>query len=102
MEKYMRYLIWATLALLVGCDFIGGGDTVIRGNDNLVVTDAVGERVAASLAKFDSTPQVTDEEIRAVYGVIRERAMAGDLDAVLVLLNVAERQRAPKEEEDED
>ena len=86
------------LLLVAGCDFIGGGDTIVRGDGNLVVKDEVGQRVASALARFDSTPAVTDEDIEAVFAVIRERALAGELEASLVLLKVAEKQREAAEE----
>ena len=96
----MRYaLIGAALLMLAACEFIGGGDTIVKGNANTVVRDEVGQRVAAALARFDSTPTVTDADIQAVYGMIREQALAGELQAALVLLKVAERQRAAEEEE---
>ena len=90
----MRYLALAlALGLAAGCDFIGGGDTIVRGNGNVVAKDEVLSRVAAALARFESTPEVSDEDIEAVYAVIREQALAGEMRAALVVLRVAERQR---------
>lgn len=81
--------------LLTGCGNVGGGETVVHGNDNTIVQDRAIDRVAAALAEFDSTPEVTDADIRAVYETVRGRALEGDLDAALVLLKVAAIQRTP-------
>jgi hypothetical protein len=88
----------ATLLLalvLAGCGNIGGGETIVQGNDNLMVLDEAIDRVAAALAGFEATPDVTDADLQAVYGKIRERALDGDLDSSLVLLKVAAIQRTP-------
>lgn len=98
----MRYLFVCSLPLLLaGCDFIGGGDTIVKGNGNVVAKDEMADRVARALARFEATPEVTDEDIQALYGVIRAQAMAGELDAALVVLKVAQRQREPDEASDE-
>ena len=95
------FLILFLVFLMSGCDFIGGGDTIVKGNDNLLVEDEIVDRVAAALAQYETTPKVTDEELRVLYEVIRENALAGDLRASLVMLKVAGIQRAPEEEEEE-
>ncbi len=91
-------IVLLVLVALAGCDFIGGGDTVVRGNDNVVVTDEVVDRVAARLAKFATTPVVTDDELKALYASIRQSALGGDLKAALVMLKIASIQREPEEE----
>jgi hypothetical protein len=101
----MRSLIGSTVLLtfvaaLAGCDSIGGGDIVVKGHDNVVVADGVVDRVAVALADFEATPQVTDEELQALYENIREAALAGDMDATLVVLKVATIQRRPVEPEE--
>lgn len=58
------------------------------------------DRVAVALADFEATPQVTDEELQALYENIREAALAGDMDATLVVLKVATIQRRPVEPEE--
>jgi hypothetical protein len=85
--------------LLTGCGNIGGGETIVQGNDNLMVLDEAIDRVAAALAGFEATPDVTDADLQAIYAKIHEKALEGDLDAVLVLLKVAAIQRAPPEAE---
>ena len=98
----MRPTILIGLLLLTGCDFIGGGETVISGDDNLVVDDAVVDRVAARLARLESTPEVTDDDLGAIFATIRRRAVDGDLDASLVLLKIAAIQRQPADSENGD
>ena len=96
----MRYVIFLTLTLLTGCDFIGGGDTVVRGNDNIVVTDEVVDRVAAQLAKFESTPVISDDDLKAMFASIRQSALDGDLEASLVMLKIAAIQREPEDSDE--
>lgn len=88
--------ILATALVLAGCGNIGGGETIVNGDDNMVVGDEAIDRVAAALAGFAATPEVTDAEIAAVYAKVREDALAGELDAALVLLKVAAIQRTPE------
>ena len=94
-------IVIAAVTLLTGCEFIGGGDTVVSGNDNIVVRDDVVDRVASYLARMEVTPAVTDDEIVSIYTTIRDGALKGDLRASLVILKVAGLQRQPAEEEDE-
>lgn len=97
----MRLTTIALLTILTGCGFIGGGETVISGDDNLVVSDPVIDRVAAHLAGLEATPEVTDEDLAVMYATIRQGATAGDLDAVLVVLKIAALQREPDEADTE-
>jgi signal recognition particle GTPase len=104
-EKFMRAFTVPTVVLtlavaLAGCDSIGGGDIVVKGHDNVVVARGAVDRVAVELADFESTPRVTDEDIQALYEQIREAALAGDMDAMLVMLKVATIQRRPVEPEE--
>ena len=94
MRKLMVLFI---VTLLAACDFIGGGETVVRGNNNLVTADHVIDRVAAHLAGYDTTPAVTDDELQAMFTTIRQAALEGDLRASLVVLKVASIQRQPEE-----
>lgn len=99
----MRWLILcAALSMLLGCDFIGGGDTVVRGDDNLVVRDGTRDQIARALSRLEAIPKVTDGELQQMFGTIRDKALAGDPDSMLVLLRLAERQRAPKEDGEEE
>ena len=97
----MRYSILVLcLVVLVGCDFIGGADTIVKGNDNVVVADGIVDRVAAELAGFDTTPTVTDEDLTAMFTTIRQSALEGDLSASLVMLKIASIQRQPEDVEE--
>jgi len=98
----MRAILLLTVPLalslaLTGCGNIGGGEIVVTGEDNVIVQDQAIDRIAAALASFDTTPAVTDADIAAVYAEIHQNALAGDLDAGLVLLKVAAIQRTPSE-----
>jgi len=96
----VRAAVVTVVVALAGCDFVGGGDTVVKGHDNVVVTDGVVDRVAVALADFEATPRVTDEDLQALYEQIRGAALAGDMDATLVVLKVATIQRRPAEPEE--
>ena len=88
------------VVLLVGCDFIGGGEIVVSGEGNVVVTDDVVDRVAAQLADFPTTPTVTDDDLQTMYATIRQSALDGDLKASLVMLKIAAIQRMPEDPEE--
>ena len=93
--------VLALVVTVAGCEFIGGADTVVTGHNNVVAADGVVDRVAVTLAGFEATPEVTDEDLQALYERIREAALAGDMDATLVVLKVAAIQRMPDESEEE-
>lgn len=97
-----RYLLILALLVFPGCNFIGGGETVVSGDDNVIENDTTRERVAMLFSRFDAVPEVADEDLVAMYGLVREKAMAGDLDAILVVLRLAEFQRMPREDESND
>jgi len=84
--------------LLLGCDFIGGGDTVFQGDDNVVVRDPTRDRLAQLFSRFETVPQVSDEDLETMFGLLRAKAFEGDLDSMLVMLRLAEFQREPEEE----
>jgi hypothetical protein len=86
---------------LLGCDFIGGGDTVVRGDDNVVVRDATRDRLAQLFSRFESVPPVSDEDLERLFGLVRDQAFEGDLDSMLVMLRLAEFQRRSVEEEED-
>ena len=87
------------LALLGGCDFIGGGETVVRGSNNLVVDGDSPDAVARLMARLIDTPEITDAELRDLLAIIRARAAEGDVRAIQVLLRLAAIQREPEEPE---
>lgn len=94
----MRFTVLIALVALAGCEFIGGAETLVRGENNRVFMDPTIDEVAEKLAGFETTPQVTDAELATIYERIREQALAGDLRASLVVLNVAATQRKAAEE----
>lgn len=95
----MRIVIPCLAAmLLLGCDFIGGGDTVFQGDDNVVVRDPTRDRLAQLFSRFETVPQVSDEDLERMFGLVRSKAFEGDLDSMLVMLRLAEFQREPEEE----
>jgi hypothetical protein len=72
-----------------------GGETVVSGfgnSGNVIGVDVVG-RVAEELAEAPGVPAVSDDDLRATFGAIREKALAGDPEAALVLLLLAAEQR---------
>ena len=97
----MRTAILCLAAMmLLGCDFIGGGDTVFQGNDNVVVRDPTRDRLAQLFSRFETVPQVSDEDLERLFGLVRDQAFEGDLDSMLVMLRLAEFQRRPEEEDE--
>ncbi len=97
---FVRMVVATLVAVLAGCDSIGGGDIIVKGHDNVVMARGAVDRVAVALADFESTPRVTDEDLQALYERVREAALAGDMDATLVILKVAAIQRTPAEPEE--
>jgi hypothetical protein len=63
---------------------------------NRVYADPVRDELAELLVSTRSAPDVTDEALREIHEAIRRRAAAGDLDAALVVLQVAALQRESK------
>jgi hypothetical protein len=81
------------LALGSACG--GCGDTAIVGlgnGGNHITTDPIA-KVADALAELEATPEVTDEMIARVFSAILEKAQAGEPEAALIVLRVAEEQR---------
>jgi len=82
------------LAIVV-IPFVGGG-SLIRGmgnSANRIYTNELPDEVAEAIAAAPAVPRVTDDELRATYLAIRDRATAGDLDAALVVFRIARIQR---------
>jgi hypothetical protein len=83
---------------LLGCT--GGGESVISGlgnSGNHIGTAALWQALAEELAEHGATPAVSDEDVRAVFDVIRRHALEGELDAALVLLRLAAEQGEAEE-----
>lgn len=91
-----RFGVLAALSLaLASC----GGEIVGIGNSSNVIAADVLDRVAQELAGAPAIPAVSDEDLRAAFAAIRERALGGDPEAALVLLRVAAYQREESEDE---
>ena len=94
---------WFGLALMMliavdglGC---GSGKTAVIGlgnSGNRIVEDGLLEKVAEALAAHPTTPAVTDETLVQIFTAIQRRAGAGDPEAALMVLLVAEQQRKEK------
>ncbi|MDJ0848873.1 MAG: hypothetical protein QNK04_10885 [Myxococcota bacterium] len=85
------------LVVGMGC---GGGENVITGfgnSGNQLGAHALWASVAHELAEHEATPAVTDEDVRRSYGVVRQHALDGELEAALVMLKLAEEQREREE-----
>ena len=61
--------------------------------NNRVYADPTRDELAELLVSTKSAPDVSDEALRAIHEAISRRASAGDLDAALVVLQVATLQR---------
>ena len=83
-------------SLLVLASACGGArDTAIIGlgnGGNHITADPIA-KVANALAELEATPDVTDEMIVRVFSAILEKAEAGEPEAALIVLRVAEEQR---------
>ena len=94
-----RFIALAGLvAVAAACDNIGGADTLVTGNNNLVLKDGATDAVAKLLHELVSVPEVSDAELLEAWGKVRSRAAEGDVEATLVLLRLAAIQRAPQDE----
>lgn len=60
---------------------------------NRVYADPTRDELAELLVSTGSAPEVSDEALRAIHEAISRRAAAGELDAALVVLQVAALQR---------
>jgi hypothetical protein len=85
--------VWILLAAAgtAGC----GAETLITGlgNSSNVIGANTVDLVALELARQPAIPAVGDDDLRAVFGAIRARALEGDGEAALVLLRLAAHQR---------
>lgn len=60
---------------------------------NRVYADPTRDELAELLVSTKSAPDVSDESLRAIHEAISRSAAAGELDAALVVLQVAALQR---------
>ena len=63
---------------------------------NRVYADPTRDELAELLVSTGSAPAVSDEALRTIHEAISRKAAAGDLDAALVVLQVAALQRESK------
>jgi hypothetical protein len=76
-----------------------GGEIVGFGNSgNRLVQGGVSDEVAEALAAQPGTELVTDETLAQIFAAILGRATRGDPEAALIILKVAQEQRAQAEE----
>jgi len=80
----MRAWIALIAALAAGC----GNVTATTYTE-----ESSAERLAKVLAERESTPRISDETLARVVAAITQRAEAGDVEAALVLFELAARQR---------
>lgn len=88
------------VSILLGTAACGGGKGAVIGvanSRNDFREGGIAEELAEALADYDGTPEITDEILAAVFGAIIGRARAGDTEAALIVLRVAEEQREPDE-----
>ena len=63
---------------------------------NRITLEGLADELATLLAKREDCPQVTDDELIVIMKALRERALAGDAQAALVIFRLAEIQRQPQ------
>ena len=93
LHGFGRVLLATGAVAILGC---GGGDTAIVGlgnSGNRIVENGMLEEVAGALAEHPATPVVTDQMVAEIFPAILHRANAGDPEAALIVLLVAEEQR---------
>ena len=71
----------------------GSGVSGFANTNNRIYADSTRDELAELLVSTKAAPEVSDEAIRAIHEAISQRAAAGDLDAALVVLQVAALQR---------
>ena len=62
---------------------------------NRITLEGLADELATQLAKRKDCPQITDDELIVIMQALRERALAGDPQAALVMFRLAEIQRQP-------
>ena len=89
-------LIGAALFILLATLTVGlatsGNEVGCIGN-GVVYASPTRDQLAALLVSTRSAPDVSDATLRAIHEAISRKASAGDLDAALVVLQVAALQR---------
>ena len=76
-----------------------GGEIVGIGNSgNRLATAGLMDEVAVALAEDPGTPQITDKMLTEIFSAILGRATQGDPASALIVLQVANLQRADDDE----
>jgi hypothetical protein len=87
------------LVLGVVCITFAGGGSLIQGmgnSSNRIYANRIADEVAEAIAESSVVPEVSDDELRATYVAIRDRARSGDLEAAMVVFRVAQIQRVDR------
>lgn len=74
----------------------GNGVSGFANTNNRIYADPTRDELAELLVSTKSAPRVSDEDLRTIREAIGRRAAAGELDAALVVLQVAALQREAK------
>ena len=85
-----RWTAVGAVAAVLGCT--GGGETVVTGignTGNRIGTAALWGALGEALAEREDIPRVGDPDVQQIFQAIRRRALEGELDAALVMLEVA-------------
>ena len=87
--------IWVAM-FTVAMATSGSGVSGFANTNNRIFADPTRDELAELLVSTKSAPEVSDEALRAIHEAISRRAAAGELDAALVVLQVAALQRGAK------
>ena len=93
---HWRHTLWVG-ALAVSVAACGGEIVGIGNSGNRVGATGLLEEVAFLLTENPGTPEVTDEVLAEILSSILRGATAGDPEAALIVLHVAQRQRGDDE-----
>lgn len=89
---------WAAVACAAALACGAGGSSVLGiGNSGNRFGWDLPEELADALAAQPGTPEIDDATLAEVFDAILARARSGDAESALIVLRVAERQRAPDE-----
>jgi hypothetical protein len=86
------WVVMFTVAMVTS----GSGVSGFANTNNRIYADPTRDELAELLVSTKSAPAVSDEALRAIHEAISRRAAAGEVDAALVVLQVAALQRGTK------
>lgn len=87
--------VWVTM-FTVAMATSGSAVSGFGNGGNRVYADPTRDELAELLVSTKSAPDVSDEALREIHEAISRRAATGELDAALVVLQVAALQRDGK------